>query len=58
MALVAPEHGSHDETEADALVHRFTVHRGMQVAVVIVTRNWYSGLVQATVARARIEGHN
>jgi hypothetical protein len=42
----------------DAEVHRFTVQRGMAVALVIETRDWYSGLVQAAMARVRIEGQN
>ena len=42
----------------DAEVHRFTVQRGMAVALVIETRDWYSGLLQAAMARVRIEGQN
>ena len=64
-----PEPESHDElpegavnlpadTADDAEVHRFTVQRGMAVALVIETRDWYSGLIQAAMARVRIEGHN
>ena len=63
-----PEPESHDElpegtvdppdTADDAAVHRFTVQRGMAVALVIETRDWYSGLLQAAMARVRIEGHN
>ena len=41
-----------------AIIHRFTVNRGMVVALVIETRDWYSGLLQAAHARARIEGLN
>ena len=44
--------------EIDPEVHRFTVHRGMTVALVIDTRDWYSGLLQAAMARVRLEGHN
>jgi hypothetical protein len=40
------------------VVHTFTVLRGMAVAIVIETRDWYSGLLQAAVARVRIEGLN
>ena len=43
---------------ADAGVHRFTVQRGMMIALVIETRDWYSGLLQAAAARVRIEGLN
>jgi len=39
-------------------VHQFTVLRGMAVAVVIETRDWYLGLLQAALARVRLEGHN
>ncbi|HXK32954.1 MAG TPA: hypothetical protein VNM91_02945 [Dehalococcoidia bacterium] len=39
-------------------VHQFTVLRGMAVALVIETRDWYQGLVHAAAARVRLEGHN
>ena len=39
-------------------IYQFTVHRGMAVALVIETRDWYSGLVQAAQARIRLEGRN
>ena len=44
--------------DIDPEVHRFTVHRGMAVALVIDTRDWYSGLLQAAMARVRLEGDN
>jgi hypothetical protein len=47
-----------DDAPQDAQVHRFTVNRGMKVAIVIETRDWYSGLLQAAVAQARIDGVN
>ncbi|HZN69293.1 MAG TPA: hypothetical protein VFB66_28725 [Tepidisphaeraceae bacterium] len=40
------------------VVHQFTVLRGMSVAVVIETCDWYSGLLQAALARVRLEGQN
>jgi len=40
------------------IVHTFTVLRGMAVALVIETRDWYSGLLQSALARVRIEGQN
>jgi hypothetical protein len=40
------------------VVHQFTVQRGMAVAVVIETRDWYLGLIQAALARVRLEGDN
>jgi len=48
----------HEDTAADTAVHRFTVQRGMAIALVIETRDWYSGLLQAAMARVRIEGQN
>ena len=45
-------------TGDDAEVHRFTVQRGMAIALVIETRDWYSGLLQAAMARVRVEGQN
>ena len=53
-----PESERAFDADADAEVHRFTVHRGMVVALVIDTRDWYSGLLQAAMARVRLEGHN
>jgi hypothetical protein len=40
------------------VVHQFTVLRGMTIALVIETRDWYSGLLQAALARIRLEGQN
>jgi hypothetical protein len=42
----------------DAPVHQFTVQRGMAVAIVIETQDWYAGLLQAALARIRLEGSN
>ena len=47
-----------EESGSPAVVHQFTVLRGMAVAVVIETRDWYLGLLQAALARVRLEGHN
>lgn len=47
-----------DAASSAAVVHQFTVLRGMAVAVVIETRDWYLGLLQAALARVRLEGHN
>jgi hypothetical protein len=49
---------SSDKTPEGEVVHTFTVLRGMAIAVVIETRDWYSGLLQAALARVRIEGQN
>jgi hypothetical protein len=48
----------HEDAAAEVVVHRFTVQRGMAVALVIETRDWYAGLLQAAMARIRIEGQN
>ena len=47
-----------DPAKAAAVVYQFTVLRGMAVAVVIETRDWYLGLLQAAMARIRLDGHN
>ena len=47
-----------EETPEGQVVHTFTVLRGMAIALVIETRDWYSGLLQAALARVRIEGQN
>jgi len=49
---------SWDKTPEGEVVHTFTVLRGMAIALVIETRDWYSGLLQAALARIRIEGQN
>ena len=59
-----PEPEFHEEEAAAAaepiepVVYHFTVQRGMAIALVIETRDWYSGLLQAAMARVRIEGQN
>jgi hypothetical protein len=40
------------------VVHTFTVLRGMAVALVIETSDWYSGLLQSALARVRLDGQN
>jgi hypothetical protein len=47
-----------ESEQPPAVVHQFTVLRGMAVAMVIETRDWYLGLLQAALARVRLEGHN
>jgi hypothetical protein len=47
-----------EDSAAPEVVHQFTVLRGMAVAVVIETRDWYLGLIQAALARVRLEGDN
>ena len=53
-----PEESADSETPTSEVVHQFTVLRGMNVAMVIETREWYLGLLQAALARVRLEGHN
>ena len=53
-----PDDSSDAQTSPPAVVHQFTVLRGMAVAVVIETRDWYLGLLQAALARIRLEGNN
>lgn len=44
--------------EPESPVHQFTVQRGMSVVLVIETTSWYSGLLQAALARITLEGEN
>jgi hypothetical protein len=53
-----PDPDADDATTPDTIVHRFTVQRGMMIAIVIETRDWYGGLLQAALARVRVEGLN
>jgi hypothetical protein len=56
-----PTHMDHEvspRSSTDKDVHTFTVQRGMAVAVVIETPDWYSGLLQSALIRVRIEGQN
>ena len=53
-----PEPDASDDATPQTMIHRFTVQRGMAVALVIETRDWHSGLLQAALARVRIEGLN
>lgn len=55
---MAPEPDPPTDSARDAVVHRFTVQRGMLVAIVIETPDGYAGLIQAALARIRIEGLN
>ena len=55
---MGPDPESGDATTPAGAIHQFTVLRGMAVALVIETRDWYSGLVQSALARIRLEGRN
>lgn len=52
------EPDSQNEETRDDVIYRFSVQRGMTVALVIETPDWYSGLLHAALARVRIEGQN
>ena len=56
--LPEPDFDEEAAAEREPEVYHFTVQRGMAVALVIETRDWYSGLLQAAMARVRIEGQN
>jgi hypothetical protein len=47
-----------NEPPADEVVHQFPVNRGMAIVLVIETTFWYSGLLQAALARITLEGQN
>lgn len=53
-----PEYDPAERKTGAPTIHEFTVFRGMVVVLTIETTDWYSGLVQAAVARVRIEGQN
>ena len=58
MEGMRPEPDFDEEATAEPKVYHFTVQRGMAVALVIETQDWYAGLLQAAMARVRIEGQN
>jgi hypothetical protein len=41
-----------------AVIHRFTVMRGMVPILVIESSDWYAGLVQAALARVMVDAAN
>lgn len=47
-----------DERPPEGIVHQFPVNRGMAIVLVIETTFWYSGLLQAALARITLEGQN
>ena len=53
-----PEDPAGPETSPPAVMSQFTILRGMAVAMVIETRDWYLGLLQAALARVRLDGQN
>jgi hypothetical protein len=56
--VMAAEQNFSEDATPQAVVYQFTVLRGMAVALVIETPDWYSGLLQAALARVRLEGLN
>jgi hypothetical protein len=46
------------ERTPQTVIYRFTVQRGMAIALVIETPDWYAGLLQSALARSRVEGQN
>jgi hypothetical protein len=58
VGMSADETPGPEDAAAPQVIHQFTVLRGMAVAVVIETRDWYLGLIQAALARVRLEGDN
>jgi hypothetical protein len=55
---MSTEPESTQPTPTGPVVHQFTVLRGMAVALVIETCDWYSGLLHAALARYRLYGQN
>jgi hypothetical protein len=53
-----PEESGNSKSAPPEVVHQFTVSRGMAIALVIETPDWYLGLLQSAVARVRLEGDN
>jgi len=53
-----PDESANSKSEPPEVVHQFTVSRGMTVALVIETPDWYLGLLQSAVARVKLEGDN
>jgi hypothetical protein len=39
-------------------MYQFTVRRGMTVVLLLETRYWYAGLLQAALVRIAVEGRN
>ena len=58
LACVQSDSGAFNDSPQQAIIYRFSVNRGMAIALVIETPHWHSGLLQAALARVRIEGQN
>ncbi len=58
LSVGMAEGHSRDEPPDDAVVHQFPVNRGMAIVLIIETTFWYSGLLQAALARITLEGQN
>lgn len=46
------------QPDPEGITHQFMVNRGMAIVLVIETTFWYSGLLQAALARITLEGQN
>ena len=58
VSVVMAEPQPRDEPSPDSVVHQFPVNRGMAIVLIIETTFWYSGLLQAALARITLEGQN
>ena len=58
IAGVDPSSDTPNDGPQQMIIYRFSVNRGMAIALVIETPDWYSGLLQSALARVRIEGQN
>jgi hypothetical protein len=58
IAGVDPSSDTPNDGPQQVIIYRFSVNRGMAIALVIETPDWYSGLLQSALARVRIEGQN
>jgi hypothetical protein len=58
IARVNESPDASDDGPQQVIIYRFSVNRGMAIALVIETPDWYSGLLQSALARVRIEGQN
>jgi hypothetical protein len=57
LSVAMAEDQERDQPAPD-VIHQFAVNRGMAIVLVIETTFWYSGLLQAALARITLEGQN
>jgi hypothetical protein len=58
LSVAMAEGQERDGPAPDDVIHQFAVNRGMAIVLVIETTFWYSGLLQAALARITLEGQN